>query len=294
MGPVFAAHDFEWRARLEWDMSEVSELVRTAIDERVLHGCALVGEADRVEGFCFYAVAARRCLIGGFYVTPQVRSAAANSRLAHAVLEDIGRRPGVRRVETQSICFDTTGVEEVMEKAGFCAHERCFMRARALARDPDEHPDVVLRPWVDADFSRCAELIYRAYRGAVDPRINSQYGSRDGCADLLDALTTTPWCGRFDAGLTQVAQARDSRRILGLAVASRISTKVGHLGQVSVLPGVQGRGIGRTIVRGALAAAADNGLDALTLAVTSENTVACRLYEREGFETTLRFQVYCR
>jgi len=80
----------------------------------------------------------------------------------------------------------------------------------------------------------------------------------------------------------------------GILIASRVSKGVGHLGQISVHPAQQGRGIGRRMIESALAEFRRQGYSKITLAVTTANTNALHLYESCGFRTIHTFPVFYR
>lgn len=56
-----------------------------------------------------------------------------------------------------------------------------------------------------------------------------------------------------------------------------------HINNLAVHPAHRGRGLGRTLLRGALAAAARQGIRRATLEVRRSNGPALRLYEGAGF-----------
>jgi ribosomal protein S18 acetylase RimI-like enzyme len=188
-------------------------------------------------------------------------------------------------------------LDEAFLDLGFERHDRDYL-AIDLGTDvparADAHPRVAVRGWLDSDYTPALEVVYQAYRGTVDARMNVQYRTREGCADLLDALTDSMWCGRFDPSLARVAIDRASGRCCGVVVASVISDRAAHLGQVSVLPDFQNEGVGRAMIAEVLEAAAAAGFPRATLAVTRANHAAMRLYRALGFVPVLEFPVYTR
>ena len=294
--PVLAAQGREWRERLGWDLAEITEFIAAAHAARTLRGAAvLVG--GRPIGYGFFTLEVDRCLIGDVYVDAAQRTPETSAALVSGVLRQVQRSRTRKRVESQSIMFDAAGAGEAFAEQGFARHERSYLAAPLageIGAFAAEHSRIRVRPWRDEDFGPAAETIYRAYQGTVDARMNCQYRTSEGCADLLDALTDSPWCGRFEPDLTQVAVDRETGRSCGVAVVSAISPETAHLGQVSVLPAYQGSGVGRTMILAALAAARRAGFAEATLAVTRENRAAARLYARLGFEPRVDFPVFTR
>ena len=137
-------------------------------------------------------------------------------------------------------------------------------------------------------------VIHQSYRGRTDSRINSQYKTEEGCAELLTILTDHLWCGDFLPHVSRVASRRGTRKVVGVLITSRITPRVGHIGQLSVHHAYQGQGLGRRLMEGALQEFGHYGFSTVTLAVTAINTPALRLYESLGFRCIHRFPVFFR
>lgn len=292
---ILAEQRDAWFAALDWDLSEINDTLHDAVRTGSISGSAAM-DGDRVAGFGFFTIEEDRCLLGDAFVSADFRDTNTLGLVVDDLLARANAAGRVGRVENHTICLDPEGSDFVFEQRGFEAHEREYLARDAVADDtaPIGHSRVRLRPWDDADFGRVAEVVYQAYRGTVDAKLNCQYRSRDGCTDLLDALTQTVWCGRFDPDCTRVAEDAETHRVCGVAVATRISDLCAHLGQVSVLPVYQGEGIGRALVRAVIDAAARAGIRRCSLAVTSANRTAAHLYRDLGFRTERRFRVYTR
>jgi ribosomal protein S18 acetylase RimI-like enzyme len=293
---VFADQVREWRERLGWDLDEINALIGDAVGTKALRGSALfVGDAP--AGFGFFTVEVDRCLIGDLYVTPRLRTPEANAALVTGLLAQVRRAKVRRRIESQSILFDSAGADEAFAEQGFARYERAYLAVAldgSVGAEASGHSRVRVRPWRDDDFGTVVDVIHRSYQGSVDSRVNCQYRTQEGCADLLDALTDSPWCGRFEPLLTQVAVDSATGRTCGVTVASAISPEMAHLSQISVLPTHQGAGVGRAMIRTTLAAAREAGFARASLAVTRENFGAARLYASLGFDQLLEFPVFTR
>lgn len=288
---LFASQRREWLATLDWDLADTVRLVISSLDERSLRGVALLDDGEPV-GFSYYSPESDRCLIGDFYVRPRSRTLATNVALAEGVIRHIRRARPRARIEFQALTLDSRGLDDVFVGRGFERYERVFMETRANGAAPLESPGVLVREWRDRDLGPAGDVVFRSYRGAVDARVNAQYSTREGCELLLEALVATVWCGRFLPEVTRVAVDRRTSRCCGVAVAARVSSTAVHLGQISVAPSHQGKGVGAAIVTSAVAAAAESGFTRVTLAVTRANERAHRLYERCGFVPRFDFAVY--
>lgn len=294
----------EWLSLLKWNYTGPSRLVREVARARELSGVvATLGDAT--IGFAFYVVEGNRCSIGDIYVSRPARDVGADGRMVTAILEKLDSLPRLRRIECQCVSIDNRATGDVFKARDFDSLERHYMLARAdsgpraveaefRARDrmKNDPLDISIRPWQDDDFADAARIIHRSYRGEHDSRINSQYRSEEGCAELLSILTDHIWCGDFLPMVSRVAVNRATNSLVGVLIASRISPGVGHIGQISILPAYQGLGIGRRMVTGTVNEYGERGFSHVSLAVTGANLPALHLYQSCGFKTVHRFPVF--
>jgi ribosomal protein S18 acetylase RimI-like enzyme len=305
---IFEEQCDEWMASLRWDYREPSRLLRGVLRRRELTGLAAITGAaaagDTAVGFSFYVVEGTRASIGDVYVSPGWREAGIDNQLILAVMGQLDAQPRLRRIESQSVSFHNQGADEVFAARGFERFDRHFMMAHLSSSDTlDESTDsgaqlaqsiggIRIRPWQEDDFGSAVRIIFRSYRGEDDSRINSQYASEEGCAELLSILTDTLWCGQFLPEASRVATCSITGNQVGVLISSRMSPDTGHLGQISVLPTYQGRGIGRRLIQSAKTELCKRGFDSTSLAVTATNSRAVSLYQSCGFSTIHSFPVY--
>lgn len=90
-----------------------------------------------------------------------------------------------------------------------------------------------------------------------------------------------------DAGEASAAIARDGEEIIGFAYWTRYArpTHRPHVDieKVAVAPAAQGRGVGRRLMRGLIAAARQQHTEVITLDLRGDNTAAIGLYESLDF-----------
>jgi ribosomal protein S18 acetylase RimI-like enzyme len=292
----------EWLALLMWDYRGASRLIREVTRKRELSGvAATVGGAT--IGFSFYVIEGGRCSIGDIYVSKAWRGIGADRQMAAAILDKLDGITQLRRIESQCVSIANDGANELLSARGFRRFERHYMMRPAAAGESAagsasarrrEPPDVVIRPWQEADFPYAARIIHESYRGEYDSRINSQYRTEEGCAELLSIMTDHIWCGDFLPHSSRVAIDCAKNQRVGILIASRVSAGVGHIGQISLLPAYQGRGVGRRMMGAALSDFEQRGFSRISLAVTRENTAAYHLYRSCGFSTVHQFPVFYR
>ena len=284
----------EWLELLKWDYKGASMLVRDVARQRQLAGLvAMSGNAT--VGFAYYLIEGPRCSIGDIYVSRPWRGMGIDGDMAEAVLDKLDQVGRVRRIESQCVGVGNHDADVLFQARGFERLERSYMLAEVVPDDaePAQIPDITIRPWKEGDFSQAVRVIHRSYHGRHDSRINSQYRTEQGCAELLTILTDHIWCGDFLPLVSRVA-VRPSGSIVGVLIASRVARGVGHLGQISVHPAHQGRGIGRRMIASAVSELGNRGFKLTSLAVTTANASAFHLYQTCGFETIHTFPVFYR
>jgi ribosomal protein S18 acetylase RimI-like enzyme len=286
----------EWLDLLKWDFKGASMLIRDVTRQRQLSGVVAMN-GDATIGFGYYVLEGARCSIGDIYVSREWRGAGVDREMAAAIFDRLDRLGRLRRIESQFVGIGNDGADALFQVRGFERLERDYMLLE-LERGEDGNPrtdstDISIRSWQQNDSWQAAKVIHRSYRGTHDSRINSQYRTEQGCRELLTILTDHIWCGDFLPEASRVAFHRPGA-IAGVLMASRVSRGVAHIGQISVHPSHQGRGIGRRMIESALSELGRLGFKSITLAVTSANTNALHLYESCGFRTIHTFPVFYR
>lgn len=288
----------EWLHLLGWDYRGASRLIRDVARARDLPGFVVMYGGLTI-GFTYYVFEESRCSIGEIFVSKDWRGIGADRELAEAVLRRLEFTPRVQRIESQSISVGNEEAHAVFASRGFTRYDRNYMitgaedhQAPPPSVEPANASIIQIRGWRDGDFSQAVKVIHSSYENSVDSRINNQYASEEGCADLVSVLTEHIWCGAFLQHVSCVAVDPVSGRLAGVLMSSRVSPGVGHISQISVRPAFQGKGIGRRMIQSALAEFFDLGFTKVSLAVTGANLNAMRLYEACGFRTIHTFPVF--
>lgn len=295
----------EWLALLNWDYTGPSRMIRQVARQRDLPG-VVATKGDQTIGFAYYIIEAGRCSIGDIYVSKSWRGLGVDQKMLAAILDAVERQPRVRRIESQCVGIENDGASALFERGGFERFDRYYMKADLSRSIRDtlsvesnrsaggELLNVTIRQWEEDDFALATRIIHRSYRGGPDSRINSQYRSEEGCAELLTILTDHIWCGDFLPYISRVAVRSSTQNIVGVLIASRIAPRAGHIGQISVHPAYQGQGLGRRMLNSALEEFDRYGFGSASLAVTVTNEPALHLYESCGFRRIHTFPVFCR
>ena len=286
----------EWLDLLKWDFKGSSMLIRDVTRQRQLSGVVAMSGSATI-GFAYYVIEGSRCSIGDIYVSRPWRGIGVDREMTAAIFDRLDRLNRLRRIESQCVGIGNDGVNSLFQSRGFERLERHYMLLElgaavesATAVDLD---DVSIRRWQQSDAGQATRVIHRSYRDTHDSRINSQYRTLRGCGELLAILTDHIWCGDFIPQASSVALSPGGS-MAGVLLASHVSRGVGHIGQISVHPASQNRGIGRNMIAGALKEFRRLGFTGVTLAVTGANTNAVHLYESCGFRTIHTFPVFYR
>jgi ribosomal protein S18 acetylase RimI-like enzyme len=275
-----------WRRELRWDFEPSAALVRQFADEQTLGGHALVSGRE-VLGYAYTVADNEKGLIGDLFVREQYRTVERENRLLAACVDSLAKMRGIRRIEAQILLLKAPRPMPAAYHDQLQIHERQFLQC-------------ALRPWpawpsgaaqcrldIDSWHSRyhdeAARLLADSYDGHVDSQINDQYQSIGGARRFLTYIVDYPGCGAFDEEASLLAWNRDTGRLVGMCLASRVAPETGHVTQVCVSPSVRGRGVAFALMVDSLRAMSAAGCSHCSLTVTSANRKAISLYERMGF-----------
>ncbi|MEV6209779.1 GNAT family N-acetyltransferase [Kitasatospora sp. NPDC051914] len=160
--------------------------------------------------------------------------------------------------------------------------------AAALTPEPPVQPEPAFRAAGPADVSAVVALVESAYRGEA---------SRAGWtteADLLDGQRTD------EAGVAEVISRPDSVLLLAesggdLLACCHIERRpdAAYFGMFSVRPGLQGAGLGRTVLEYAERHAREQwGIDRMEMTVIEQRADLIAWYERRGYRRSGEYQPF--
>ncbi len=281
-----------WRRDLRWDFHSSAALVRKFADEQTLGGHALVSGRD-VLGYAYTVAESAKGLVGDLFVRESFQSVEAENRLLAACVDSLTKTRGVSRIESQILLLEHPRRMPAAYDDHLKLYERQFMHCSlepwpAWPSGPSARR-LDLDTWHDRYRDDAARMLADAYDGHVDSHINDQYRSIAGARQFLTNIVEYPGCGRFDEGASWLAWSRDTGRLVGACLASRVADDVGHITQVCVAPAVRGRGVGYELMIHSMRSMAETGCTLCSLTVTSANQGAIELYQRMGFALRRRF-----
>ena len=133
-------------------------------------------------------------------------------------------------------------------------------------------------PWEESLVEQHAEVKYQSFLGEVDAYVFPCLGDRSGCRRLMCEIRRKP--GFLPGATWLVACSRDTS---GAVQGVMDQGPIGAIQNVGVLRRFPGQGLGRALVRRALAGFSQAGLQRAYLEVTAQNDGAVQLYRDVGF-----------
>jgi len=298
--PLLETEGQVWEKRLRWDYRSSTELLLQYLDSRILPGFVAL-ERGRVCGFAFCVYEGHKAVVGdAFAVASEPCQALQISQtLLHHLLKLLEHSPGLRRIESQLLLYNSGSVDQTFLRFGFVMYPRLFMEFDLLCAGLRKHKsnsrplewplEIELTRWSSDHYQGAAELIHEAYIGHIDAQINDQYCSLHGSLRFLHNIVRFPGCGVFDADSSWILQDRRTRALAGMILCSRVANDVAHITQLCVAPAFRGQGLGRRLLEHCAQQLSLSNFSAITLTVTEANRQAVRLYEELGFFTRHRF-----
>jgi len=278
-----------WQEELLWDYSDVSAAVVSGLERRALSGFVL-RDGARSVAYCYYMLDGGRAIVGSLFAAAGFRGKGLEELLLDGVLSAAQARPGNDRVECQTLFSTSRKADERFARAGFESRPRHYLVRPLEGAIAPPRAGFKLRPVRREDLPAAAQIIHRSHQGSLDAALNMTYATPALCRSFVETLVLRAGCGRFDPEASLVAEGRDG--LIGVLLASQLSSSNGHICQVSVLANEQSRGLGTVLVTSALAAFRRQGLSSASLSVTLDNRRAYRLYEHLGFRLRKEFAAH--
>ena len=292
LDPLMGEETELWLERLGWDYRPTQAFLRGYIKRHMLPGFAIL-EGSRAQGYLYIVLEGERCIVGNVYVARERWGDGLESRLAVAAAEALKATPGVRRIEAQLLIFSGADIADDLDATGFEVFQRHFLSLELGSWDGSRQAPAGLElcRWDDSMIDEVSRVVFEGYRGGIDAYFSSSFGSADRCREFVFNLVRRAGCGRFLPAMSTIGFGPEGD-ILGVVIATQLSSSVGHLPQISVAPAVQGRGFGAFLVAESLRRFRKAGYRSVSLTVTEENRKAYDWYLRIGFTDILPFDAY--
>ncbi len=298
--PLLADEILEWRRELDWDFQPSAKLVREYASTNSLGGAALVLDGQ-VAGYGYAVLEEPRGIIGDLYIRPQHRSPQHEAVLFRSLLEALSGTRQITRMESQLMLTGPVAAEAIQADAALGGKtvrlfERLLLSRDAAAPLPEERASVRdrfhIEPWDNRLLHAASAIIAGAYKGEADSEINAQYRSPSGARRFLSNIVEFPGCGNFHPDASFLAIDRVAGNAVGMVLSSFVADGIGHISQLCVIPEARGAGLGRELLRLAVASLYRSGARRISLTVTASNATAIAIYEQFGFRPVRTFFAY--
>lgn len=280
LAPVFERERRRWITSLGWDPAEAWGHVEQARTTWGLPGLVALDEHSRIIGSVFYLQLDNRIELGGITADDP----AVTCVLLNGVL-DAARRAGVEEMS----CFayeGAPGLSLELLRREFTLEPHLYLW-RSLTNDDrrvGRTPDV--REWHPDDVARVASLLHDAY----DPQASRHFTpahTEAGWGRYVRNLVEQTACGALNAVASRIVERRG--RIEAALIVTAVSPTTAHVAQLAVHPEARGRGLAPELLEDAMAIAARQGYEAVSLLVSAANRPARLVYERAGFHDRAAF-----
>ena len=297
--PLLEAEARQWENRLRWDYRSSTDLLLQYLDSRILPGFVSL-DRGRICGYAFCVYEGHKAVVGDAWslTSEPELTRQSNLTLLQRLLELLLYSPGINRIESQLLLYDSGAINEPFLEAGFSPHPRLFMQldltTESLVRidSAQRRPlpeSVELLPWSVNYYQASAALIHDSYAGHIDAQINDQYCTLHGSLRFLHNIVRFPGCGVFDPDQSWVLRYKSTGTLIGMLLCSRVAGDVAHITQLCVGRSWRSHGLGATLLHHAMRNLARSRTNAITLTVTEANQPAVELYHRSGFFVRHRF-----
>jgi ribosomal protein S18 acetylase RimI-like enzyme len=293
--PLLQAEADLWEEKLHWDYRSSTDLLLQYLDSRILPGFVAI-DRGKIAGYTFCVYEGHKAVVGDSFAltSNEEQSLYIADALLRKLLDLLLHSPGIARIESQLLLYESGQMGSGFLDAGFMRHPRLFMELDmthsirpGLMKTQEDGIELI--PWSSLYYQAAGELIHAAYRHHVDAEINDQYCSLHGSLRFLHNIVRFPGCGVFEEHQSWLLREKSNGRLAGMLLCSRVAPEVAHITQLCVSPSQRGRGLGKRLLNHAIESLRDSGTESITLTVTESNRSAVTLYEEFGFRVRHRF-----
>jgi ribosomal protein S18 acetylase RimI-like enzyme len=263
--PLLLKQTAEWREKLDWDFSKSANLLRKL---------AALFNKGQITSYAYAGLEGHKGLIADVY---------PESILFGALLEALTEIPAVTRIEGQLMLQESPPPNVTLYERQLFVFGGDAAISRVLPP--------ALKPWDNQSREAAAKVIAKAYAGHPDSQMNEHYQTESGAAAYVQNIETFPGSVTFHAPASFLARDNAGEAV-GTILSAFIAEEVAHIAEICVTPEARGAGLGYQLLQQAIAALEAAGAKRISLAVTTANKEAIKLYTRRGFREQRRFYAF--
>jgi GNAT superfamily N-acetyltransferase len=294
MQQLLTEERFFLQQKFQWDTQYTFKLRIQLLKYGRMDGLAAVLESKPV-GYINWHHFDSELYLSGYYFSKLLNPEYELDFLDYAA-SFIARNFNSSVIEGQLLCIDDSSKSEIFERNSFITVERNYMvlelssfeKVGGMYKLPDP---ITMCDLEKEDFDIIADLsdsMCKSYKGTMDEWITSSFGSFQGCRNFITNLFEFPVYGRLQENLSILIRDSDNQ-IAAMILVCKSSNTAAHIVQVSVTPEYQSKGIGKFILNECIMKLKDAGYKNAVLMVTKQNSRACNLYRKFGFESISSF-----
>src|SRR6185437_14556772 len=258
--PLLESEAEVWQQRLRWNYRGSTELLLQYLDSRILPGLVAL-DRGRICGYTFCVYEGNKAVVGDAYAVANYYDNAlqiTHTLLRH-LLDLLLHFPGINRIESQLLLYDTGSVDTIFKEFGFTLHPRLIMEYNFEPPAPQRNlesklpQNIEIQRWSSDYYQSAAELIHEAYTSHIDARINDQYCSLHGSLRFLHNIVRFPGCGVFDATSSWILRDTRDGALIGMVLCSHVADDVAHITQLCIARGWRGHHLGKMLLQHCMA-----------------------------------------
>ena len=170
-------------------------------------------------------------------------------------------------------------------------NQMVFDFTKTIPKSPQLPTGFWFAQWSASLLEPHADVLHRSFRYDSDGAVFTTFRQYRHCRRLMEMLADSPFFLPEATLLIAYGDPNDFFEYVANIQGLKLADDLGAIQNVAVLPEYRRRGIGRTLVLGALQGFQRAGVKRITLEATSDNLPAVNLYDQIGFST---FHVYYR
>jgi ribosomal protein S18 acetylase RimI-like enzyme len=158
--------------------------------------------------------------------------------------------------------------------------------ARPLFLQPELAAEYRLAAWDDRLLEAHAETKFHCFRWELDANVFPSLATHEGCRRLMAEISRRSGFVPQATWLLEFWPPEARRPELVGTIQGVADDNVGAIQNVGITDSHRGRGLGSVLLWHSLAGFRSAGIQRAYLEVTAQNSGACRLYRRLGFQQT--------
>jgi len=294
MQPLLTEERFYLHQKFQWDTQYTFKLRIQLLKYGRMDGLAAVLNGKPV-GYINWHHFESELYLSGYYFSKHLNPEYELDFLDYAA-SFIARNYTSSVIEGQLLCIDDSSKSEIFERNSFITVERNYMVLELSSFEKMGGMDNLPDPLIMCDLEKggfdiiadLSDSMCKSYKGTMDEWITGSFGSFRGCRSFIANLFEFPVYGRLQENLSLIVNDI-SNQIVAMILVCKSSNLAAHIVQVSVTPEYQSKGIGKFLLNECIMKLKDAGYKSAVLMVTAQNSRACDLYRKFGFESISSF-----